>query len=254
MKGEEVRAVILRSCWAMVLARIQCTEYQSQGFMNKPTSKVLCIVEVCMRCQRPSHLHPPPSANPPRPHHLRRNHKPPTNNHHNPRKRLRAIIRPTTPRNQRAGDRGARQRRKAVNRKHHAHACARLAQIRREAAQPRREQRLDAAGGDAVEDGPRVQAAGAGDGDPRELADAGDQCRGDEDVDGAVAVCEVVGYEPADDADAVEEEEEVERVGVGEPDDVAREGGDVVEGEVDAKKALLHKYQLRVEVKLGQLD
>lgn len=143
-------------------------------------------------------------------HHLGRQHEPTAHNHSTARKGLRAIVPASTGTDDGPRDRRARQRREADDGEDHAHPGARLPQVRRQAAQPRGEERLDAAGGDAEEDGPRVQPRRAGHGDPGELADARDDRCGHEDVDGAPAVREVVGHQAADDADAVEEEEEVE--------------------------------------------
>ena len=137
-----------------------------------------------------------------------------------------------------AGDRRAGQHRETYNGEDHAHADAGLAQVGREAAETRGEERLDAAARDAIEDGPGVQPCGGGDADPAEDADAGDEARGGEDVEGAEEVGEQVGPQAADEAQAVEDEEEVEAFGVGHVEDVAAEGDEVVEGEIKADEVL----------------
>lgn len=166
-------------------------------------------------------LSPPPTTNLPLLHNLSRRHETPTQDHRTSGKPLRAIILAPTaadesPRDRRAGERG-----EADNSKNHAHPRARLAQVRRQAAQPRGEEGLDPARGDAEEDGPRVQAGRVFDGDPGQLAYAGDDGRRHEDVEGAPAVGEVVWDQAADYADSIEEKEKVKGVNVGETDYVA---------------------------------
>lgn len=65
-------------------------------------------------------------------------------------------------------------------------------------------------GCDAVENRPRVEAPGRGYGDPRQLADPGYDGGGHEDVDGAVAIGEVVGNQTTYDTYTVQEEEQIE--------------------------------------------
>lgn len=151
----------------------------------------------------------PPAPKLPLLNNLGSRHKTPTNNHRTARKRLRAIIPPPTGADESPRDGRARERGKADDGEDHAHARARLAQVRRQAAQPRGEERLDPARGDAEEDGPRVQARRVRHGDPGQLAHARDERRRHEDVYGAPAVGEVVRDQAADYADAVQEEEEV---------------------------------------------
>lgn len=192
------------------------------------------------RAARPllSDLDLPPAADPPRPHHPRGGHEPRADEQRHARERLRAPVPAPAAAHQRAVDGRAHEGREAVDGEDHAHAGPRPAQVRRQAAEPGREEALDAAARDPVEHGPGVEAAGVGDAHPRERARAGDHRRRDEQVDGAVAVREVVGHQASDDADAVQEEEEVEGVRVRHADDVAREGGQVVEGKVDAQEGL----------------
>ena len=186
-----------------------------------------------------SHSIQPPSPRLPHPHHLHRHQKPRAHRNHAPRKRLRALI-PTTAINNGPCNRRPRQRRKAHNRKHHAHPDPRLAQIRRQERQRRGEQALDARAQHPVTHGPDVETRRGGDGHPCEEGDGRDERNGDEEVDGAYAVGDVVGDDAADVADAVEDEEEVEGGGVaeGRVDLGAREGCEVVEGKVDAPEAL----------------
>lgn len=116
-----------------------------------------------------------------------------------------------------------------------------LLQVRGEKGQGGGEQALDTGGPDAVEAAPDVEAGGVADGDPAEDEDRGGGADGDEDVDGADAVGGVVGGEAAGDADAVEDEEQVQGLAEGEGvgEGLAGEGGQVVEGEVDAQEELL---------------
>jgi hypothetical protein len=128
----------------------------------------------------------------------------------------------------------------ADNGEYHAHADAALAQVSIQAGQGSWKETLDATRGDAVEARPGVESRGGGDGHPAEDEEGGGDGGGDVGVDGAGAVGDVVGGEAADDADAVDDEEEVEGVcvGHGRVEGVAGEAGDVEEGEVDAPEAL----------------
>jgi len=178
-------------------------------------------VYLCRLIHRFLDLSFPPTTHPPLLHDLSSCHKPTTHNHRAPRKRLSAIILPPTGTDESARDRRSGKRGETDNRKNHTHPRAGLAQVRGQAAEPRGEEGLDPARGDAEEDGPRIQAGRVGHGDPGQLADARDERRRHEDVDGAPAVGEVVGDQAAEDADAVQQEQEVERVNVGEAGDVA---------------------------------
>lgn len=155
------------------------------------------------KMHRSLNLSLPPTTHPPLLHNLSRRHKPTAHNHRTARKRLSAIVLPATGTNESPRDRRAREHSETDNSEHHAHSSARLSQVRRQAAEPRWEEGLDAARGDAEEDGPGVEARRVGHGDPGQLADARDERRRHEDVDGAPAVGEVVGDQTAEDADAV---------------------------------------------------
>lgn len=184
------------------------------------------------------HLHLPPRPGPPHPHHLGRHHKPTREHQTTPGEALRAIVPALQATNNRPRDGRARQRRHAHDGERHAHARARAAQVRRQAAQPRGEQRLQAAAEEPVGARPGPQPGLGRDGRPGQLADARRQHEGDEDVDGAEPVRQVVAHQPARDAHAAEREEEVERGRVREARDVAGKGGEVVKGKVQAEEAL----------------
>lgn len=169
------------------------------------------IALLCTRAEMPMpskmhrllYLRLPPTAHPPLLHDLSRRHEPTTHNHSAACKRLSAIILPATGTDESPRDRRAREHGEADDGKDHAHSCARLAQVRRQATESRGEEGLDTTRGDAEEDGPRVEARRVGHGDPGQLADARDERRGHEDVDGAPTVGEVVWNQAADDANAV---------------------------------------------------
>ena len=142
---------------------------------------------------------------------------------------------------ERARQRRPRERRKAHNTKHHAHADARLLEIGGETAQRGGEEALDARGEKAVHDGEGDEAALGGHGGPGVEQHGGDEGEGDEGVEGPeVAVGEEGGDEAADEADAVEDEQVGDAVRVGYMQDRAAEGGEVVEGEVEAPEAEEH--------------
>lgn len=156
-------------------------------------------------------LHPFQPSSPRLPHldHLHRKQKPSSNTNHTSRKRLCPLV-PSTAINDGPRNRRPRQRRKAHNRKDHAHPHPRLGQVRRQKRQARGEQALDARSQEAVADGPDVEVGSCLDGHPREDADGRGECDGHEQVDRADAVGDVVGDDAADEAHAVENEEEVE--------------------------------------------
>lgn len=157
--------------------------------------------------------------------HLRRHPKTHTSKQTRTRIHLRANIPPALSLNNRPSNRRARQHRKTHNRKRHTHPRPLLPRVARQLAQRRREQALDRAGGEAVKGRPHIEPRCGGDGDPAVHEDAGGEGHGDEGVYGADAVGDVAGEDAAGDADAVEDEEEVKGVVVGEADDVAGVGG-----------------------------
>ena len=194
---------------------------------------------------KPFPLPSPSNPNPPRTHPLppflptldnpARKQEPRPNQQRRAGKGLRAIIAPTLgSRDDRTANRRAHQGRKTIRRKHHPHPHSGLPQVRRQTGQASREEGLEPARGHAVKDAPGVETALVGHGHPAEDADARYRGDGQQDVEGPETVGDVVGAQAADDADAVHRQEEVKAVGVGQVDDVAGVGGEVVEGEVEA--------------------
>ncbi len=137
--------------------------------------------------------------------------------------------------------RGPCQHGEANNGKDHAHAHTELAQVRGEKRQSRGEKTLDASADNTINNDPSVKPGGAVDGDEAEYEDGGDDGRRDEDVDGADAVGDEVGNDTADDADAVEDEQQVERIWVREwrVEGVTRVCGYVEEGKIHAPEVLV---------------
>ena len=194
-----------------------------------------------------SHLNPqsPILTNP------RRQQKPTPNHHRAPREQLRILIPPTLLLDQLTRNRRACQDRERNNREHHPHARPLHAQIRRQGGKSGGEERLDGRGDDPVDDGPDVQAGGGGDRDPGVGEHGGDERDGDDGVEGAEeAVSEVVGNDAAGDADAVEDDEEIDGGGVGDVDYGAGEGAEVVEGEVHAPE-ILHWWSVDGLLRMG---
>ncbi len=123
-------------------------------------------------------------------------------------------------------NRRSRQHRKGHDREDHAHARALHARVLRQGAQRRGEQALDRGPDEPVDDGPGVEAGHGGHGDPGEGEERGDQAGGDEGVEGPEeAVGEEVGDDAAEDADAVEGDEEVDGGGEGQVRDGVGVGG-----------------------------
>lgn len=122
----------------------------------------------------------------------------------------------------------------------HAHAHAEFPQVGCQEGQGGGEHALDAACEDTVQCTPDVEGDGGLDGHPAEYEDGGDAADGDEDVDGADLVGQVVGQKTADEADAIEHQEQVEGLleGEGVVEDVAGKGGEVVDGKVQAPEEL----------------
>lgn len=179
------------------------------------------------------HLTRPPLTQLAHPHHLGHEQE---NRPQGERRAREGLRGPVTPRAVDDGPRDGRAREhgEGDNRENHAHPDAQLAQVAGEEAQRGGEQALHARGEDAVEDAPGVEPGDGVHGHPAEDEEGGRGAHGDEDVDGADAVGEVVWRQAADHAHAVEDEEEVEALGEGHGvrEAVAGEGGEVVEGEV----------------------
>ena len=136
--------------------------------------------------------------------------------------------------------RWSRQHGEANNGKDHAHAHTELPQVCSEERQSRGKEALDASTNNTINDDPGVKPGGAVDGDEAEYEDGGNDGRRDEDVDGADAVGDEVGNDTADDADAIEDEQQVERIRVRERrvEGVAGVCGYVEEGKVHAPEVL----------------
>ncbi|KDN72377.1 hypothetical protein CSUB01_00060 [Colletotrichum sublineola] len=96
----------------------------------------------------------------------------------------------------------------------HADARALLARVRRQGADAGGEEGLDGVAGDAEEDGPDVEARRGLDGDPAVGQEAREERHGREDGDGPDLVGEEVGPQASDEADAVQDQEQVQRVRV----------------------------------------
>lgn len=176
----------------------------------------------------PSYSHPCPQHKP-RLRHPRRHQNKTPKHHRRPRKHLRIQVIPTPPLDQRAANRAPRQRRQPHDTEPHPNPHARLLDVRVQARQCGLQQGLGAGAEEAVEDDEGGHAGRGRDGVPAEEADAGEEDDGDEDVDGAEeAVGEQRGDEAPRDADAVDEEDEVEGGAVREVQDVAGVGADLL--------------------------
>ncbi len=117
---------------------------------------------------------------------------------------------------QRPRNRSTRKRRHAQHRKRHSKACPRLRDIGRIRSNGGREERLESCAEHAVEDGEGVVGWDAGDAQPGIEHDDVAEEADDEDVEDAdVAVCDEAGEDARGEADAVEEDDEIERCGVG---------------------------------------
>lgn len=99
---------------------------------------------------------------------------------------------------------------------------------------------MDAACHNSVEDGPCIKPRRSFNAYETENENGHNDGVWNEDVDGADPVGYVVWNNTANDADAVDDEQHVERVCIRErwEERVAREGGNVKEGKVDAPKVL----------------
>lgn len=196
--------------------------------------------ELLLEVFRKLHLHPPTALQFPLPRHARQEDERHAHQDAHPGKDLGADVAAALGGDDGAGDGVAGEHGEADNGESHAHARPALAQVRGQAREARGEQGLDAARGDAVEDGPGVELPRGVHGDPGQEGDARDEAGRDHDVEGPHGVGKVVGQQAADEADAVHEQEEVERVRVrqGRVDGGAAKGGDVVEAKVDGPKVL----------------
>lgn len=142
------------------------------------------------------------------------------------------MILPTHGTDQRSTDGRTGQHRETLDGEDHPHPHPRFPQIRGEAGQAGREERLDTAGHDAIKDRPDIDPSDTRGRYPRQHADTATQCDGDEHRQGSNSVRDVVQSDPTDGPRPVQDQEKVQTVREGHADDVATVRGDVVKREV----------------------
>lgn len=153
----------------------------------------------------------------------RTNTQSPTNNSTRARPTNRHRI-PSTRLQQRPRNRSTHQSTKPNNRKRHTQPRPRLRDIVAERGDGGREQRLKGCCAEAVERGPGVVGWDAGDGEPGPEDDGGkDDADGEGVKDADVAVCDEAREDAGWEADAVEDDDHVERGFVGHAEFVAGE-------------------------------
>ena len=157
------------------------------------------------------------------------------NGHTNARKSLRTKEATIHSRDQSPTNRWPRQIRKAQNRKYHAHARPDVALVFRQADNYLREKCERATRADAVRHCKGRQATAGVDRDPAERCDGSEDGEGDHDVQRAKHVVRKVARDDAaGDRCCVQGYHEIERFRLGHAEFRFAEGGDVVEGKVDA--------------------